>query len=55
MTVAVRALATRELGPSNAVRVVMREGLVGLVNGLALPSSPASPAVYGSKIPRSAS
>jgi magnesium transporter len=35
MTVAVRALATRELGPNNAFRVVMREGLVGLVNGLA--------------------
>ena len=35
MTVAVRALATRELGPHNAYRVVMREGLVGLVNGLA--------------------
>jgi magnesium transporter len=35
MTVAVRALATRELGPNNASRVVMREGLVGLVNGLA--------------------
>ncbi|MGY4371471.1 magnesium transporter [Bradyrhizobium sp. LB1.3] len=35
MTVAVRALATRELGSSNAWRVVMREGLVGLVNGLA--------------------
>jgi magnesium transporter len=35
MTVAVRALATRELGSSNAHRVVMREGLVGLVNGLA--------------------
>ncbi len=35
MTVAVRALATRELGPHNAHRVVMREGLVGLVNGLA--------------------
>ena len=34
-TVAVRALATRELGPNNAYRVVMREGLVGLVNGLA--------------------
>src|SRR5476649_2459460 len=27
MTVAVRALATRELGPNNAFRVVMREGL----------------------------
>ncbi len=35
MTVAVRALATRELGASNAWRVVMREGMVGLVNGLA--------------------
>jgi len=30
MTVAVRALATRELGSNNALRVVMREGLVGL-------------------------
>jgi magnesium transporter len=35
MTVAVRALATRELGSNNALRVVIREGLVGLVNGLA--------------------
>ena len=35
MTVAVRALATRELGSNNAYRVVVREGLVGLVNGLA--------------------
>lgn len=35
MTVAVRALATRELGSNNAFRVVLREGLVGLVNGLA--------------------
>ncbi|MEH2514211.1 magnesium transporter [Nitrobacteraceae bacterium AZCC 1564] len=35
MTVAVRALATRELGANNALRVIMREGLVGLVNGLA--------------------
>jgi magnesium transporter len=35
MTVAVRALATRELGSKNASRVVMRESLVGLVNGLA--------------------
>jgi magnesium transporter len=31
----VRALATRELGSSNAFRVVMRELLVGLLNGLA--------------------
>ena len=35
MTVAVRALATRELGSNNAFRVVIREGLVGLVNGIA--------------------
>jgi magnesium transporter len=35
MTVAVRALATRELGHANAWRVVIRETLVGLVNGLA--------------------
>ncbi len=35
MTVAVRALATRELGATNALRVVMREALVGLLNGLA--------------------
>ena len=35
MTVAVRALATRELGANNALRVVLREGLVGLVNGVA--------------------
>jgi magnesium transporter len=35
MTVAVRALATRELASNNAFRVVVREGLVGLVNGLA--------------------
>jgi magnesium transporter len=35
MTVAVRALATRQLGAGNAWRVVLRESLVGLVNGLA--------------------
>ena len=35
MTVAVRALATRELGSGNTWRVVVREGLVGLLNGLA--------------------
>src|SRR4029453_3846959 len=37
MTVAVRALATRELGSKNAFRVVTREAMVGLVNGLAFP------------------
>ena len=35
MTVAVRALATRELSGSNAARIILRESLVGLVNGLA--------------------
>jgi magnesium transporter len=35
MTVAVRALATRELTDANARRVIVRELLVGLVNGLA--------------------
>lgn len=33
MTVAVRALATRELGPVNAARIVLRETSVGLING----------------------
>jgi len=35
MTVAVRALATHELSSANATRIVLREVLVGLVNGLA--------------------
>ena len=35
MTVAVRALATKELNPANIVRVVGRETAVGLINGLA--------------------
>ncbi|WP_210484297.1 magnesium transporter [Microvirga antarctica] len=34
MTVAVRALATRELGRSNAWRIIRREALVGLLNGV---------------------
>jgi len=34
MTVAVRALATRDLGRANAWRVIRRELLVGLLNGL---------------------
>jgi magnesium transporter len=34
MTVAVRALATHELGPVNSARVILREASVGLVNGL---------------------
>jgi magnesium transporter len=36
MTVTVRALATSKLGPVNAARVITREALVGLVNGLVL-------------------
>ncbi len=35
MTVAVRALATRNLGPHNALRIIGRELLVGFFNGLA--------------------
>jgi magnesium transporter len=35
MTVAVRALATRELGAANAFRVTFRETFVGLLNGVA--------------------
>jgi magnesium transporter len=34
MTVAVRALATRELGPANAFRITFRETAAGLLNGL---------------------
>jgi magnesium transporter len=51
MTVAVRALATRELGANNAVRVVLREGLVGLVNGLAFAVITGIAAVLWFKIP----
>lgn len=34
MTIAVRALATKELTPVNAFRVITREAAVGLINGL---------------------
>jgi magnesium transporter len=34
MTVAVRALATRDLGRANAWRVIRRELFVGMLNGL---------------------
>ncbi len=34
MTVAVRAIATRDLGDANAARVIRRELLVGLLNGI---------------------
>lgn len=36
MTVTVRALATNKLGAANAPRIISRETLVGLVNGLVL-------------------
>ena len=36
MTVTVRALATRKLGSANAPRIITRETLVGLLNGLFL-------------------
>src|SRR4051794_15784423 len=51
MTVAVRALATRERGSSNAFRVVMREAMVGLVNGLAFAIITGVAAVAWFKIP----
>jgi magnesium transporter len=51
MTVAVRALATRELGSSNAWRVVMRESMVGLVNGIAFALITGIAAVAWFKIP----
>ena len=51
MTVAVRALATRELGSNNAFRVVMREGLVGLVNGVAFAVITGIAAVAWFKLP----
>jgi magnesium transporter len=51
MTVAVRALATRELGATNAWRVVLREAMVGLVNGLAFAVITGVAAVAWFKIP----
>jgi magnesium transporter len=36
LAVAVRAIATQELNRSNVARVIVREVMVGLVNGLAL-------------------
>jgi magnesium transporter len=51
MTVAVRALATRELGSSNAFRVVLRESMVGLVNGIAFAVITGVAAVAWFKIP----
>jgi magnesium transporter len=46
MTVAVRALATRDIGRSNAWRVIRREMLVGLLNGIAFAALMAGVAVF---------
>lgn len=51
MTVAVRALATRQLNPNNATRIVIREGLVGLMNGIAFAIITGVAAVAWFKIP----
>ena len=51
MTVAVRALATRELSDANAWRVIVRELLVGLVNGLAFAVITGVAAVAWFKVP----
>jgi magnesium transporter len=46
MTVAVRALAMRELGPHNVMRVIGRELIVGFVNGLIFAVLVGAMAVY---------
>jgi magnesium transporter len=51
MTVAVRALATRELGSNNALRITFREVLVGLVNGIGFAVVTGIAAVVWFKIP----
>jgi len=51
MTVAVRALATRELSSANAARIVAREVLAGLVNGIAFAVITGVAAVAWFKVP----
>jgi magnesium transporter len=51
MTVAVRALATRELGHVNAPRIVRREILVGGLNGLAFAVVTGAAASFWFKLP----
>ena len=46
MTVAVRALATHDLGPANAIRVIWRECAVGLLNGLLFAVIMAASAIF---------
>ncbi len=51
MTVAVRALATRELSSANAARIILREVLVGVVNGVAFAVITGVAAVAWFKVP----
>ncbi len=51
MTVAVRALATHELSSANAAHIILREVLVGLVNGLAFAVITGVAAVAWFKVP----
>jgi magnesium transporter len=51
MTIAVRALATRELSAANASRVIIRELLVGMINGLAFAIITGIAAVLWFKVP----
>ncbi len=51
MTVAVRALATRELSSANASRIIVRELLVGAVNGVAFAVITGVAAVAWFKLP----
>jgi magnesium transporter len=51
MTIAVRALATRELSAANASRVIIRELLVGVINGLAFAVITGVAAVIWFKVP----
>ena len=48
MTVAVRALATQDLGRANAFRVIGRETAVGVLNGFCLPPSWGPSSISGS-------
>jgi len=51
MTVAVRALATRDLNDANAWRVIMREVMVGLLNGIAFAVITGAAAYVWFKVP----
>jgi len=51
MTVAVRALATRDLNDANAWRIILRELLVGLLNGLAFAVITGAAAYVWFKVP----